>query len=490
MYFLEAARVCLFIEQLEWEEAENEIKQVYDEWKVSKYYTNRSWENVKVKIKEVYDNPDKWEIKPGKKLGSGSSEIDRTKIALSYLKHPERKFFSDKPLKTIHENKGGYLELINDILPSELFEMNPQVETADIREIINKIMLGADDMPLTNKNLIFFKNGIFDVRLEKLVDTQEIADMGFPEYDWLEPTKENEPKEFLKFFKSYEEKDLPRFYAGIKGIFDGYLDSRISVLVGISRVGKTTIMSIICKALTPRYGLSVDLDTFMEDKPTRSMINKMRLVIFQDLPDTWKNFAIIKNITGESLTVLREMYKKGDNSNINKIKIFATANLLPPIKSTQKNAMYSDRLSILHNIETKMFKSDKKLEDKILEAEAEKIISWCVNIPDSKCAYEDGDIVRKEWEDLANPHYDWIDTEYFVNGDSTFTIPVIKLCELFKIKDEKSREVSVEAMKIALKTLGYTVRDNICKNITEKPKPKKADAKTKTVPFKHTDDNI
>lgn len=470
MYFLEAARVCYWTEHLDREEAEFEIKLIYDQWKVSEHYTNRSWKNVKGKIDEVYNEPDKWEIGSGKKRGKKDGTVDRTMIALKFLNNPDREFYSDRVMKTIWENKGGYLEQIDDVIPTELFELTPLVERADISEIINKIMLGAEPMPKTNKDLIYFKNGIFNVRLGKIVKTDEIADMAFPEYNYLTRTKENEPKRFLKFFDSYPKEEMPRFFAGIKGIFDGYLDSRISVLVGISRVGKTTVTSILCKALTKRYGFSTDLDSLLDDKFTLSEVKGMRLLVIQDLPDTWKKFAIIKILSGESELSFREFHKKLEKNVTNKIKIFATGNLLPPIKDSQKNAMYSDRLSILHNTETKMFKSDKKLEDIILESEAEKIISWCVNIPDSECEYEEYETVRKEWEDLANPHYDWLDSEYYVNGDSTWTIPVVNLCKLFKTNDPKSRKVSVEAMTEALKSLGYTVRENICKNITEKSK--------------------
>lgn len=472
-YFLEAARVCCWTEKLEREIAFDEIKKVYDEWRVSEHYTNRSWDNVKVKIDTVYDNPKIWEIRSGKKLGSNKSAIDRLDIALKLLK--EREFFSDKRTGDINENKGGYLELVNDVLPSELFIINNKIESADIREIILKIKLGANDMPSTNKNLIFFKNGVLDIRLGKMVNTDEIADMGFPEYNWLPPTAENKPELFLKFFDSYPKEELPRFYAGIKGIFDGYLDSRITTLVGISRVGKTTITSIICKAITKRYGYSCDLDTFLDDRATASMINGKRMFVIQDLPDTWSKFALIKNITGESQTSIREFGKKGE-LNDNKIKIFATANLLPPIKDSAKNAMYSDRLSVVHNIETKMFKSNKRLEDEVLEAEAEKIVSWCVNLTDKECEYEDGEIVRKEWEELANPHHDWIESNFEIGVDSKNLDerkPVKALCNLFKAHDEKSREISIDRMEAALKTLGYSVRSNVIMGIKTKHKAEK-----------------
>jgi hypothetical protein len=480
-YFIEAARVCYWREELDRDEAYTEIKKIYDEWKASEYFTYRSWNNCKVKIDTVYDNPKKWEIRSGKRIGKGKEDIDRTGIALKILK--EREFFSDKALKNIYENKGGYLELVDHILPSELFVMNPKLERADTSEIISKIMLGANDMPPTNKNLIVFKNGIFDIRLGKMVESDEIADMGFPEYNWLPRTKVNEPKMFLKFFDSYPKEELPRFYAGMKGIFDGYVDSRITVLVGISRVGKTTITSIICKAITKRYGFSCDLDTFLDDRATASKINGKRLFVIQDLPETWKSFALIKNITGESQTSIREFGKSLDENAENKIKIFATANEIPPIKDSAKNAMYSDRLSLVHNIETKMFKADKRLEDKVLEAEAEKIISWIVNIPDKECEYEDGEIVRKQWEELANPQFDWIGKNYVIGVDTSNLderLPVKTLCDLFKANDPKSRKMSIDRMTDALKEIGYSVKSNVIMGIKDKPKSNSLSKKEKT----------
>lgn len=467
-YFLESARVCYWTEKLDRDEAYNEIKKVYDLWKASEYYSHRSWDNVKVKIDTVYDNPKQWEIRSGKKFGDSKNEIDRTGIALKILK--EREFFSDKVLGQVYENKNGFLELVNDVLPSELFTMNPKIETADIREIISKIKLGANDMPLTNKNLIVFKNGIIDIRLGKMIETMEIADMGFNQYNYLEKIKANEPKEFLKFLKSYPKNDIPRLKAGLRSIFNGYLDSRITVIHGISRVGKTTMMNIVCKILGSEYAFSVDLEEFLDDRATRSLIIGKRLIVFQDLPETWKKFTIIKNITGESQSGIRKFGERLDGNSPNQIKIFSTANQLPSIKDSQKNAMYSARLSLIHNIETKPFKENPMLEDDIFEKEGEKILSWIINLTDEECQYEDSKIVKEEWEALANPQMNWIDKEYVVDGDTSNTIPVISLCDKFKEDSDHNMKVSLEAMSLSLKELGYTVRDNICKYISVKPK--------------------
>ena len=43
-----------------------------------------------------------------------------------------------------------------------------------------------------------FNNGTFDNRIGTTIETNELADMGFREYGYLEKTKENEPTEYMK----------------------------------------------------------------------------------------------------------------------------------------------------------------------------------------------------------------------------------------------------------------------------------------------------
>jgi hypothetical protein len=463
-YFLQSARVCLTDKNTK-EEALERIRVVYDEWKLSKFASDRTWYNVESKVNEVYENPDQWIIKTGKHTFGKKSEVDRTAIALKLLDLND--YYSNKESGEVFQNKNGFLELINPIIGHELFLENPKVERADISEVLNKIKNGARDMPETNKDMVVFKNGTFDSKSGKIVETEEIADMGFRQFEWLEKTKSNEPKEFMKFFKSYPKSELPRFKAGLKAIFSGYHDSRITVLHGISRVGKTTIMSILCKILGSHYAFSVDLDLFLTDRATMSKINGKRLVVFQDLPETWKDFAKIKNITGESQISIRGFNQDLEPED-NKIKIFATANKLPSIKESVKNAMYSDRLSLIHNIEKKKFKADNRLEDRIIKAEAEKIVSWIVNLTNEECEYED--TVETEWEALANPQEKWLDANYKIStGDDR--VPVMVLCKAFEVYHEKSMKVSIDVMTETLKELGYTVHNNIVKNIIDKPKP-------------------
>lgn len=478
-YFHQAARVCLTDGDTR-DEAFDRIRRIYNKWSESKNFSHRPWSNIEYKINEVYDNPDKFKITLGRTKDSGH-ELDRTQIGRDLI--DEREIYSNSKTHEIWENKNGFLEKINDTLKKELQNQYPEMETSDYQQILFKLEGFAGDLPETNLDYIRFPNGTFDIKTRKIVKTDEIADMGFNQYNYLEKTKDNEPTEFLKFLKSYPESEHPRLKAGLRSIFSGYHDPRISVLHGISRVGKTTLLSIICKLLGDEYAYSVDLEIFLEDRATMSEIVGKRLVVFQDLPENWKNFVPIKNITGESQINIRGFNKKAENTP-NKIKIFATANQLPAIKESVKNAMYSARLSLIHNIEKKQFKEDGQLEKRIIENEGEKIISWIINLSDKECAYEDKDTIEKEWEELANPQEKWLESEYVITTDLDNKIPVKSLCNLFEAWSENSMKISIEQMTISLKTLGYSVYDNIVKNIITKPKPstlmKTADETTPT----------
>jgi len=484
-YFHQAARVCLTDGDSK-EQALERITVIYDEWKKSKFASDRSFYNITCKVNEVYDNPSKWKIKSGKHTFGKSNEIDRTETALKLLAQNE--YYSNKKSGEVYQNKNGFLELINDVIGSELFRENPKMERADITEILNKIKNGSRDMPETNENLIVFKNGTVDTTIRKIIDTEEIADMGFSQYNYLEKTKANEPTEFLKFLDSYDKSEWPRLKMALRSIFSGHLDSRISVIHGISRVGKTTMLSIICKILGSEYAFSVDLDEFLDDRATRSLIIGKRLVVFQDLPETWKKLAIIKNMTGESQIGIREFGKKLDGNTDNKIKIFATANQLPAIKDSQKNAMYSARLSLIHNTRTEPFEEDETFEDRIIENEGEKILSWIINLSDDECQYETRDIVREEWESLANPQEKWLESEYVISTDLDDKMPVKTLCNYFEAWSDKSMKVSLEQMCISLKNLGYSVNSNIVKNILKKPNVIPSSKNNPTGPaMKHTE---
>lgn len=467
-FYHEAARQCLR-DELTRDEAIEKIQKNYEKWKLSEFYSGRSWSNVEYKINEVYDNPDKFKIQVGHPKGSGSS-IDRTKIATELIE--SREFYSDKVTHEIFENKDGFLEKINHTLKTELVEQYGELEKSDYDSILFKMESLAANLPKTNKDLIVFPNGVFDITKRCIVETDEIADMGFRDYQYLKPTKENEPTEFLKFFKDYSKHEHPRLKMALRSIFSGHLDSRISTILGLSRVGKTTLISIVCKIMGDEYAMSVELETFLKDRATQSKIKGKRVVVFQDLSDQWEDFAKLKILTGESSLMIREFGKEA-NQNPNKVKFFVTGNMIPSIKESQKDSMYSARLSLIHNIRTEKYEENERFEDNIIESEGEKILSWIINLPDSECQYEDSATVRLEWEKAANPEVEWLKIKYEPSTDFENKKTVVSVIDTFK--EETGIKRDAEQFTESMLKLGYVIHYGVIKNIVGRTPPKLKD---------------
>jgi len=459
-YFHQSSRVCL-TDDLTREEAFTRIEKIYDRWAKSEQYSVRPWSNIEAKINEVYDDPDKFRITKGRPKGE-SSGIDRTQIALGILE--SRELYSDKSMHDIFENKNGFLELLNDNLKSDLFSQYPTLTKADNDDILFKLESGAKDIPETNLDLYVFKNGVLDKRVGTTIETDELADMGFSEYDYLEKTKENEPTEFMKIlYDDTDEKYHKRINAGLRSVLSNRMDSRISIIYGDSGVGKSTPLDILCEVLGEQYATNVDLDTFLEDRATKSMVNGKRLLNINDIPETWKNFTAIKVITGERKLNIREFNKKGKVTP-NKLKIWASGNYLPEIPTREKDPMYKRRLSVIHNTGEQK-KEDDTFAEIIIKEEGEKIISWILNLSDEECEYEDPATVKEEWEGIASPEAVYLKANYEPSSSESWVtvMELIKKCLLFS-----GNEVGIEKMKKTMKSLGYVIKDNTVKNIQDK----------------------
>jgi len=457
-YFHEASRVCL-TKNLSEDEAIEKIRIVYEEWKKSKFFSGRPFSNIIAKIKEVYNDPDKFIIRVGRKAGT-SEKIDRTGLATSL--NETRKIYSDVETHEIFENKNGFLEKINHSLKRELVSVNPEIEKADYESVLFKLEGLANDLPPTNKDLIVFKNGIYSKKAHTTIETEDLADMGFNDFNYLPKKKEYEPKEYLKvLFSNVPKYQHPRIKAGLKAIFNNRMDSRISVIHGLSGVGKSTPLTILAKVLRNEYAFVVELNLFLEDRATRAKIKGKRLLVFQDLPKEWKDFTTLKTLTGELLKTERG-FQQDSSTFDNKLKIWASGNYLADIPEIEKDAMYTRRLSLINNTRIEPYKEDSAFADKITEEEGEKIISWIVNLTDEECEYEDKAIVQTEWEGIASPEIKYLNHNYQTSGIES-SEPIMKIIK--ECHKSTSHNVSLKQMLKSMRSLGYVIKNNTITNI-------------------------
>lgn len=458
-YFFQAALVCN-TEDRSKEQAINDIQRVYDLWTQTPEYSDRPFSNINAKIDDVYDHNLK--ITTGRP--KASHEFDRTKVCATLLE--EKQIYSIQSSGDLFENKAGFLERINDTLKQEIIKIYPELEPADYTSILFKLVANADGLPKTNKDLVVFKNGVFNKIDKTLLESEEIADMGFKDYDYLPPGEGNTPHQFLKImFDNVPEKEHPRVKAALRAVLQNTLDPKISVTHGKSGVGKSTGVSILVLVLKD-YAFTLELDQLLTDKFIKAKTQNKRLLVLQDLPQTFKDFAAIKALTGEAIRTERGFMQDAVSFE-NKLKIWGTANNLAKIPEQEKNAMYSRRLSLIHNIRELPYEENGTLINDIVESEGEKIISWILNIDDNDCKYEHPKTVKQEWENLASPEIEYLQRYYEIatNTDPQ-EVSIMRLIDDFKGKYQD--EISIKDMSIGLKELGYVLKFNVIKNIKEK----------------------
>lgn len=474
-YFFNAALVCL-TDGLTLDQAKEKIEQIYNKWMVSDTFSGRSWKNIEAKIEDCYENATP--IQVGRPGGKGA-DIDRLQIAQTIL--DGRKIYSDIETGEVYEDAKGFLEKITKSLQREIQSLYPMLQEADYKDIIFKLKGLAQPIPPTNKDIFAFKNGKIDRTTKQVVETNDIADMGFIDYNYLPKCEDNEPKQFLRIlFENTPAHEHPRIKAGLRGIMRSRMDSRISIIHGLSGVGKTTPLVILADSLGEEYALTVEFRQFIEDRASRAKIKNKRLLVFHDLPNNFKDFSIIKSITGEKNQSVRG-FQRDLEPFPNKLKIWASANYLPEIPEQEKDAMYSRRLSLVHNIRQSPYPEDDEFQERVVNDEAEKIISWIINLDEEECKYEDRNTVRKEWEAIASPEKEFLNRYYHISEDYT-EVPISRLVKDFQMK--YNYIIPFETMSKTLKNSGYSIKNNLVTNIESNPMEKTSEQKN----FRDDDD--
>ena len=95
----------------------------------------------------------------------------------------QRKIYSDAQTHEIFEDRNGFLQKLNHCLKKELQKVHPEMERTDYEDILFKLEGLAPDEQPTNKDPIVFRNGKYDKKLRGLVVTDDLAEMGFENFD-------------------------------------------------------------------------------------------------------------------------------------------------------------------------------------------------------------------------------------------------------------------------------------------------------------------
>ena len=460
-YFYQASLWCTD-EGFTKEEATTKIKRVFDNYKETKHYRNRPWSDVERTIEDVYSK--KLTVTKGRPRNEDS--IDRTQIALDIIAN--RKIFSDVDTETIYENKQGFPESINGTLRKELQRKYPEMETNDITQIISKLVGLADDIPPMNKDLKVFRNGTYSHKAKKLIETDDLAYMGFKNYDYIKNANPTKFKEIM--FDNVKESEHPRIKAMLRSALMPKLDSRISVCYGKSGAGKSTGLTILSRLLGQDYALNIDLDKLLEDRFLTAKTKGKTFLYLQELPKTFKDFSLLKKLTGENLISERGFQQDVESNFDNCLKIASGSNHCSKIPNHEKDQMYSRRLSFYEKkLPKKPYPNDMDFEKNICEEEGSEILSWILNLTDEECQYEDKDILKEIWESKANPEKKWIEDNYEYHQSDGLSLH--ELTRTFKKENpDKIDQVDITSMKETVEELDYEVKAGQVKGIVRKLK--------------------
>ena len=110
----------------------------------------------------------------------------------------QSKIYSDAQTHELFEDRYGFLQKLNHCLKKDLQKVHPEKKRSDYEEILFNLEDLAPDVPHTNKDMIVFRNGKYEKKLRSLVITDDLADMGFENFDYLPNNQENKPKEFMR----------------------------------------------------------------------------------------------------------------------------------------------------------------------------------------------------------------------------------------------------------------------------------------------------
>ena len=458
-FYFNAGIQCL-TDGLSRDEATKKIKLNYDEWINSTAFSGREWSNVETAINKVYDDPDKWALKHGGQNKAKDSTEWKNELFAG------RKIFSDIHTKTIYENRDGFPKPINDELHKELVRWDNDLTQKSFNTIIFQILGQAQDVPEKDNDRIVFSNGTFRHSTGKSEDTDldKLAYLGFEDLDYIENPKC--PKFLDVMFSGIPKKQHPQIKAGLKSIFQPKLDSRISVIHGLSGSGKSTGLSIIGLLLGDN-AMMIRPSTFASQPFIQAKIKDKLLVVFLDMPEDFDSYMnLMKTFTGESNQTVRGFHQDAELNLKVIAKFWGATNNLFSVPFNEKDPMFNRRLSLMtKDIPETPYPEDSDYAEIVAKEEGSDIVSWILNLTDEECQYEPKEVVQPLWESISDPVRKWIEENFEENSISD-QISIVKLIKEF-VSETKSNTNAIFMEKL-LKEIGYPVRSGIISRLKRK----------------------
>lgn len=459
-YFL-AAQHCLS-KGISRQEAINKIELNFNEYVKADYYNGRSWSDIETAINTVYDDPDKWLIKHGG--NNKSPKLDDWKDEF----FGNRKIFSDIGNKILYENRDGFLANINNQLLRELVANYRDIGTSEFNNIKLQLLGEAQPVPEKDNDRIVFPNGTFRPSTGKIEDTDldKLAFLGFEDFEYIENPQC--PKFQDVIFSGVPKEQHPQIKAGLKAIFQPKLDSRISVMYGLSGSGKSTGLSIL-GLLLKENTLMIRPSTFADDPFLQAKIKDKLLVVFLDMPKDFDSYMnLMKTFTGESNQTVRGFHKDAEENLKIIAKFWGATNNLFSIPEHEKDPMFNRRLSLItKDIPKEPYPEDNDYAEKIVKEEGSHIISWILNLTDEECQYESKKVLQPLWESFSEPERRWIENNFTMNEGNWGETTIVTLVKEFAF-ETGSRTTAKQMINLLKYELGYPVSSGCVRGLVRK----------------------
>jgi putative DNA primase/helicase len=259
------------------------------------------------------------------------------------------------------------------------------INNNQILEIIGQIerstYFDRKNLEKTDPNLICFKNGIYNLKEDKLIPhTHEIIFINKIPHNY-DPN--SECKEIMKFLgEVLDEKDivvLQEFVGYL--MFRKYYFKKAAIFVGEPDTGKTTTIDLIVKLIGENNTSGESLHRIISDKFSAFNLYNKHLNFYDDLP-----FQDLK-ITGEFKVITGGGYVTGEKKFgdkfqfMNYAKLMYAANKISAIKDVDDEAYYGRWLIFFFNNTFNASDADTdpyKLEKITAPKELEGMIVWAL----------------------------------------------------------------------------------------------------------------